>query len=142
MKMISNNIIPFDLLKMYIKKDFELPEEVFALYTEDGLLIDRRQYQDWQLNGSREDYISAPFYFQLIEWLQAKHHIYIEVRPYNDTSEYIIQRKGYCANIVKYSETETYTEWSEILTNHYQGFILKTDAYYMALLYIVLRNLI
>ena len=66
--MISNNIVPFDLLKMYIKKDFKLrDEETFTLYTEDGLLIDRRQIQDWQLNGSREDHISAPFYSQLIE---------------------------------------------------------------------------
>lgn len=141
--MITNNIVPFDLLKMYIKKDFKLrDEETFALYNEEGLLIDRRQVQDWQLNGSREEYISAPFYAQLIEWLQTKHHIYIEVRPYNDTSEYIIQRKGYYVNIVKYNDTETSTEWQKILTNYYQGYILKTDAYYMGLLYIVNRNLI
>jgi hypothetical protein len=141
--MITNNIVPFDLLKMYIKKDFKLrDEEAFALYTEEGILIDRRQVQDWQLNGSHEEHISAPFYAQLIEWLQEKHHIYIEVRPYNDTSEYIIQRKGYCVNIVKYNDKETCTEWSEILTNHYQGYILKTDAYYMGLLYIVVRDLI
>jgi hypothetical protein len=141
--MISNNIVPFDLLQMYIKKDFKLHEdETFALYTEDGLLIDRRQYQDWQLNGARKDHISAPFFAQLIEWLQVKHHIYIEVRPYIDRSEYIVQRKGYCVNIVKYNDTETSTEWSEILTNHYQGYILRSDAYYMGLLYIVVRDLI
>lgn len=141
--MISNNIVPFDLLQMYIKKDFKLHEdETFALYTEDGLLIDRRQVQDWQLNGPRKDHISAPFYAQLIDWLQTKHHIYIEIRPYIDRSEYIVQRKGYCVNMIKYNDTETCTEWSDILTNHYQGFILKTDAYYMALLHIVIRNLI
>ncbi len=141
--MISNSIAPFDLLKMYIKKDFKLrDEETFALYTEDGLLIDRRQIQDWQLNGSREEHISAPFYFQLIEWLQAKHHIYIEVRPYNDVSEYIVQRKGYCVNIVKYNNEETSTEWTETLTNYQLGYILKSDAYYMGLLYIVVRDLI
>lgn len=141
--MISNSIVPFDLLKMYIKKDFKLrDEETFALYTEDGLLIDRRQIQDWQLNGPRKDHISAPFYFQLIEWLQTKHHIYIEIRPYNDTSEYMIQRKGYCVNIVKYNDEETSTEWTETLTNYYLGYILRSDAYYMGLLYIVVRDLI
>ena len=42
--MITNNIVPFALLKMYIAKDFKLHnDETFALYTEDGLLIDRRQ---------------------------------------------------------------------------------------------------
>ena len=141
--MITNRVVPFDLLKMYIKKDFKLrDEETFALYTEEGLLIDRRQIQDWQLNGSREEHISAPFYFQLIEWLQTKHHIYIEIRPYNDVSEYIVQRKGYCVNIVKYNDAETSTEWSEILTNYNFGYILKSDAYYMGLLYIVVRDLI
>lgn len=89
------DFVPFQLVKKYIEKGFTLCEgDTYGYFNKDGLFYSLRSYiGGFSLLGDKSEFIPAPFYEQIFEWLRNYKDIYIDNESWGPNHYHSIIKK-------------------------------------------------
>jgi hypothetical protein len=89
------DFVPFQLTKKYLEKGFTLEEgNTYGYFSEDGYFYPLRYYiEHSNVIDDKSEFIPAPFYEQIFEWLRNNKNIYIDNESWGPNHYHSIIKK-------------------------------------------------
>ena len=79
------DFVPLQLTKKYLEKGFILEEgNTYGYFSEDGYFYPLHYYiEHFNVINNKSEFIPAPFYEQIFEWLRNRKNIYVDVKTWD-----------------------------------------------------------